>query len=230
MIEFSLARVPVRIRPSFWIVAGLLGLGLGDPRLLALWVAVVFVSVLVHEMGHALTARRFGADAAVELNTIGGLTSWRSDGRGLTPGRRAAVAAAGSAAGIALGLATLGSFHLVGPTGGLIGLAVTMIVWVNIGWGVLNWLPIRMLDGGHLVMSLLDLVAGDRAERIADGIFLLTALVAVAAAVYFRLPIVTVMAAFVLVLEIARHVRRRSRDGAGEAAGRPTPAAETPEE
>lgn len=206
VIRFSIAGIPVRVRLSFWIVAGLLGLGLGDGRLVAGWVAIVFVSVLVHEMGHAVMARRYGAEASVELNTLGGLTSWRSNDGEMAPRRRALVAAAGSAAGIVLGLTVLGVYQLLDPSGGMTGVVVAMIAWVNVGWGVLNWLPIRMLDGGHLVVSLLDIVAPRRADRIADGVFLVTALAGLGAAVYFRHVFVVVLAAFVLMVEVGRHV------------------------
>ena len=67
--------------------------------LIAAWIAIVFVSILVHELGHALTARAYGAEVEIELNGVGGLTRWSIPSDRLGPGRRALVAAAGSAVG-----------------------------------------------------------------------------------------------------------------------------------
>ncbi|CAN5833723.1 hypothetical protein BH23ACT5_BH23ACT5_04280 [soil metagenome] len=206
MIRFSILGIPVKIRPTFWLVAGFLGFGIGDTRLLVVWVVIVFLSVLAHELGHALTARRFGAEVDITLTTLGGLTAWRLPQGEMTPGRRAIVAAAGSAVGIVLGLAILGAYLAVGSDGGTSAFVVTMIVWVNVGWGVLNWLPIRPLDGGHLVTSLLELAVPKRAERIADVIFMISSLAALAAAVRFRLFFVMALAALMLWWEVSRHL------------------------
>jgi Zn-dependent protease len=206
VIKFSVGGIPVAVRPSFWIVAGLLGFGLEGAEMVAIWIAIVFVSVLAHELGHALTARRFGAEVAITLTTLGGLTSWRAPEGKIPPGRRAAVAAAGSGVGIVLGLIVLAGYLLVNPPGRQLAEVVTMIVWVNVGWGVLNWLPIRPLDGGHLLTSLLDMVAPTRADKIANFIFLLTSVLALAAALYFRLVFVAILAAFMAWSEIGGYL------------------------
>ena len=57
---FTLFRVPVRVHPLFWLIAALFGGITGDLRTLIIWVASVFLSVLVHKMGHAPAMRRFG--------------------------------------------------------------------------------------------------------------------------------------------------------------------------
>ncbi|MGH8911931.1 MAG: site-2 protease family protein [Acidimicrobiia bacterium] len=206
MIKFSLGGIPVSVRPTFWLVAGLLGFGLEGPELVAIWVAIVFVSVLAHELGHAVTARGFGAEVAITLTTLGGLTSWRAPEGHLSPGRRAAVAAAGSAVGIVLGLVVLGVYLAVAPISPTVRLVVRMIVWVNVGWGVLNWLPIRPLDGGHLLTSLLELVLPRKADRVGDVIFLVTSLLALGAALYFRFIFVAILAGFMAWSEVNRHI------------------------
>lgn len=205
VIKFSLGGIPVTIRPSFWLVALFLGFGL-DRALLIAWVVIVFVSVLVHELGHAVAARHYGAEVAITLTTLGGLTRWSVSEGSMSPGRRALVAAAGSATGIVLGLMVLGFFYVTRPWGNTAASIVMLVVWVNVGWGVLNWLPIRPLDGGHLVLALLDLVAPKRADKIATAIFLTTSLGAVAAAIYFRLLFAAALAGFMAWIEISRHI------------------------
>ena len=69
--------MPVTVRSSFLIVAALIGfLGVGSIEQTIAWIFIVFVSILIHELGHAFTARRFGSQVAIELNGFGGLTRW----------------------------------------------------------------------------------------------------------------------------------------------------------
>ena len=57
-LRFNLFGIPVRVHPLFWLVAAILGAGSDpDPIELLLWIGTVFVSILIHEMGHALAAR-----------------------------------------------------------------------------------------------------------------------------------------------------------------------------
>ena len=112
-LEFSLARVPVRVSAWFWVAAALLGwnvcqaLSGGDQRellrLLVAWVGVVLVSLLVHELGHAFAYRRFGQPAHVVLYHFGGLAIPDAWGRRhLRPIQRLMVSAAGPLAQLAL--------------------------------------------------------------------------------------------------------------------------------
>jgi hypothetical protein len=122
-LEFSLLRVPVRVSAWFWVAAALLGwnvcqaLADGDQRellrLLVAWVGVVFVSLLVHEFGHALAYRRFGQAANVVLYHFGGLAIPSPWGRRhLRPIQRLIVSAAGPFAQLALAaLASACPFH-----------------------------------------------------------------------------------------------------------------------
>ena len=72
--HFHVLGIPVRIEPFFWIAAVLLAYNLGDARLILMWVAVVLVSVLVHELGHAVALKAFGQSSVIVLHGFGGLT------------------------------------------------------------------------------------------------------------------------------------------------------------
>ncbi|MBA2116964.1 site-2 protease family protein [Bremerella alba] len=72
-LHFSLLNVPVRVHPLFWLVALLMGFNGGDPKTVLLWIVAVFVSILVHEMGHALVIRWYGWSPSVVLYSFGGL-------------------------------------------------------------------------------------------------------------------------------------------------------------
>jgi Zn-dependent protease len=116
-INFQLLGFPVRIHPLFWLMGFLTGFGFsGQPdgfRVLT-WILVLFVSILVHELGHALLFRRFGQAAHIVLYAMGGLavpgddaphSSWSSfstsnyNRRSHTPTEHIIISFAGPAAG-----------------------------------------------------------------------------------------------------------------------------------
>lgn len=76
-LHFRVGPFPVRVHPLFWLITLLLGMGTfqnpNPPIMIALWLVVVFISILVHELGHALAMRRFGYGARVVLYSFGGL-------------------------------------------------------------------------------------------------------------------------------------------------------------
>jgi Zn-dependent protease len=154
----------IRIHPSFFVMAAILGLG-GSLTSTLVWIVVVTASILVHELGHAIAARRFGRAAKIELYSLGGVTHHGGD-RTLSYGQRAIVSIAGPAAGLALGALTLllASREWV-PRGPFTDLVVRQMLWVNIGWGALNLLPILPLDGGQLLQAGLDALTGGRGLR-----------------------------------------------------------------
>jgi Zn-dependent protease len=204
VISFRLFGIPVAVRPSFLLIAALLGLSSRRLDLVVAWVGVVFVSILVHELGHALTARAFGAKVEIELNGIGGLTSWSSTEEEFGPGRRATVAAAGSAVGVVFGGLIWLIATFTGPFSGVSGFVVSNMIWVNVFWGLLNWLPIRPLDGGHLLVSLLQKVTPARAERIANVVFFVTAVAALAIALWLERIFIVVLAGWLVLGELTR--------------------------
>jgi Zn-dependent protease len=176
LIAFPVLGIPVRVRPSFLLIAALLGLvGTTDPVFVAAWIAIVFVSILIHELGHALTARAFGADVEIELNGIGGLTRWSVPQDSLGPGRRALIAGAGSAVGVVFGLIVWAVALQFGPYRDLSFFVINNLIFVNVFWGLLNWLPVRPLDGGHLLLSLLEKFAPSHVDLIAKVVFIATA-------------------------------------------------------
>jgi Zn-dependent protease len=78
-LHFRLLGFPIRVHPFFWLVVVFLGVGTGknetDPVELITWVAVVFVSIVVHELGHAIMQRTYGGHPWITLYSFGGLAS-----------------------------------------------------------------------------------------------------------------------------------------------------------
>jgi Zn-dependent protease len=152
--HFMLFGIPVRVEPGFWVVALLLGYYPGTTvGLLVAWVAIVFVSILLHELGHALAFVAFGDRPAILLHPFGGLTFGRSR-------RKRWESVAVSLAGPLSALFLLGVPALVlqHSDWALESIdrenLVRLVVWVNVGWSVFNLLPILPLDGGHVAQEL----------------------------------------------------------------------------
>jgi hypothetical protein len=145
----------------------------------------------------------YGSTVAIELNGLGGLTRWSAPDGALTPGRRALIAAAGSATGLLFGGLVWLVDSSIDPGDPLVGWILASTVRVNVFWGVLNWLPIRPLDGGHLLESLLQKVAPKRAETIARIVFTTTAAAALVAAISLRNIFIAVLAGWLLLMEFS---------------------------
>ena len=173
-LRFRLLRFPVRVHPLFWLGAALLGANYLDagPEYLLIWVAVVLVSIVVHELGHAVVLRRFGTESQIVLYIFGGLAvPWAAvSGRG----RRILVSLAGPVAGFLLyGLiyASNRAFAWATLPNGLPANGVPlwflyqMLIFVNLYWGILNLLPVYPLDGGQVSREVCVHVWGTRGRR-----------------------------------------------------------------
>jgi Zn-dependent protease len=168
-IEFSLFRIPVRIHLWFWLMAlwlWTLNSEQGWAGLL-IWVVVVFQGILMHELGHAIVGRVFGRQPRIELIALGGLTWWEQQ-EPMSPGRSLMVSAAGPAVGIFIGslsLVLMDALRIPDPS--LARYAFRSLIFVNLGWGILNLLPVLPLDGGNIVASLMELLAPSRGRLLA---------------------------------------------------------------
>lgn len=217
MVRFSILGIPIHIRPSFWLVAAIIFpfpfsvLGRSESwPFLGAWLVVVAVSVIAHELGHAVTARRFGAEVDMTLYALGGFTRWATT-RPISPWRRVIVAAAGSSTGFVLGGLVLLAMRtdLVPAEPRVVSFAFESFWQVNILWGALNWLPVRPLDGGHIFLGTMQGLFGDRGERIADVVFPLVTVVGGWLAFTNGFVFAAFFAVFILMDEMRRWSARR---------------------
>jgi Zn-dependent protease len=151
--HFSLFGIPVRIGAGFLVTVLVFGSLGPTPGAAAVRVAIVFVSILVHELGHALVARAYGARPVIEMHALGGITHHGEIA--FTRARHALVALAGPFAGFALGLVIwLATRHAtLTPVQAL--LVDFAVRWVSLGWGIINLLPVLPFDGGHVLAAVL---------------------------------------------------------------------------
>jgi Zn-dependent protease len=173
-VNLRLGSIPVRVRLPFLFLALVLGARLERPDLVAIWVVIVFVSVLVHELGHALVGRMFGLAPQIELHGMGGTTSWAS-GRDIGHLRSIAISLAGPFAGFAIAALLVLSGRLgFQPKSPFAMVALKLAFDVNFWWGVFNLAPMLPLDGGNVMRSALNGLTKGRGEKAARVVSIIT--------------------------------------------------------
>ena len=121
----------------------------------ALTAVVLLFGVLLHELGHAVVARRFGLQVdGITLSWMGGVT--RIEGDAQSPGAEFAIAGVGPLVSAAFGgLLWVVRVLVEGAGGGR--LAVSALGWlavINVVLAVFNLLPAAPLDGGRVLHSV----------------------------------------------------------------------------
>lgn len=159
MLHFRLFGFPVQVHWMFWLLCLFLGMpfleqdgpaGLG---MFALVTAVVFGSIIWHELGHAWARKKSGEPySEITLHGMGGLCS--GPGR-FTRWESVFIAAAGPGASLLLGAVTFLLFYLPGSKDPWMSFFIGQMLWVNVGWAIINLFPILPLDGGHILQGLL---------------------------------------------------------------------------
>ena len=178
----SIRGIPIRIHITLllffvWIAFTYWISGLGPTGTVTgvLLLALVFVTIVLHELMHALVARRFGVHTRdILLLPIGGIASLeRTPER---PGHERALALAGPAFNLVvalflwLGLALAGSDYSLQTAGRGEAFAL-QLMWINVVLAGFNLLPAFPLDGGRALRALLSRVTSrERATAIAAGI------------------------------------------------------------
>lgn len=198
-ISWQMFGIPVRVQPWFWPMAAFTGwyssLPYGIEYLLA-WIVCVFVSVLIHELGHIYMGRLFGSHGHIVLYGFGGVaigsTSLASRAQ------RIAVSFAGPLAGfVYLGLVILAARlvrpdefpqmveftkwwlglsdqHFVGPPSMIQHIFFSLVI-INLFWGLMNLLPIWPLDGGRISREIFAGLDPRNGDKVALGVSLVVA-------------------------------------------------------
>jgi Zn-dependent protease/CBS domain-containing protein len=182
---FRVGGTDVRLHPTFflllaWIAAlGWMRRGAAAAIDAVVFMASLFLCVLLHEFGHVFAARRYGiATRDVTLLPIGGVASL--DRMPEKPSQDIVVALAGPAVNVVIAVLLLALHHLQGgtmassqfaelerPHAGLL----LQLAAANIALVVFNLVPAFPMDGGRVLRALIASQTGYvRATRIAAGI------------------------------------------------------------
>ncbi|MEE3369525.1 MAG: site-2 protease family protein [Planctomycetota bacterium] len=215
-LHFRIIGFHVRVTPFFWLAAGVLGHSLAvgfsyelqdqSPTtgvLLLLWILCVFLSILIHELGHALAMRYYGMNARIVLWHFGGIavpesvSSFVGFGARTKPHAQILISAAGPIAQLLLAIvviigARLGGFrvdtlidwvnstfaltsdNLVDPSPE-VGVLLTFLLFPSISWALLNLLPIYPLDGGQISREICTLFSMSNGTRISLAVSIVAA-------------------------------------------------------
>lgn len=208
-LRFNLFDIPIRVSWTFWIAAFVFGYGLAQKldlylgansigllQTLLVWSACLFVSIVIHELGHSLAFRYYGIESSIVLYHFGGMaipgrsrTTDHSFG-GLTPQQNIWISLAGPLAQLGSGVLVVIAVKLAGyqlivfsmmpeflnfvPSfveGNPIdspGLFVLVTAYIlpSILWALLNLLPMLPLDGGQVMRSVVQLAGGNIVQAL----------------------------------------------------------------
>jgi len=160
----SVAGVPILVAPSWFLIAAVITIlfapaignelpGVGNWRygVSFAFAVLLYASVLVHELGHTLTARAFGLPVRrITLHLLGGLSEIEQEPDSAS--KEFLVAAAGPV--VSLGLAGAGYVSLQGLTPSTVAYVLLLeVTGANLLVGLFNLLPGLPLDGGRILRA-----------------------------------------------------------------------------
>ncbi len=207
MFRFHIGSIPVEVHFSHLAISGLIAwmmVGgfpykdwpgpLIDPKhpdwkvtyalCIGMWMAIVSVSILVHELGHAVVSRLYGYRPTIHLVGLGGLTNPNAN-ETIPWHRDVLLTLAGPLSGLTLGLLS-GMFFLVlkqvGVAAGPVSYALLGMFLANLIWAFFNLLPVSSFDGGRISSALLMRGFGRKGFLMAQ---LLSVVVSVAALAFW---------------------------------------------
>lgn len=160
VVRFNLLGTKVQIQPGFWLL--ILFLALATQRSLASQLTLgvtLLLTIVVHELGHALMARRLGLNPVIVIHTFGGITTYAPPVV-LTRSIAIRVTLAGPALGLlsaVLGLMVLklGPMVMGHPWSSMVSTALLEFTQINAFWSIVNLLPVMPFDGGQVLVLLL---------------------------------------------------------------------------
>jgi Zn-dependent protease len=172
----SVAGIDVNVTSSWFIILAVITLlfaprierqvpGLGGWSYAAAiaFAVLLYLSVLLHEISHALAARGFGMPVrSINLHFLGGATEIEEEAS--TPWREFVVAVVGPLTSLAVGGVGIALTLLLGD--GLLGYAVALLAGANIVVGVLNLVPGLPLDGGRVLQAAVWGLTRDRRRGV----------------------------------------------------------------
>ncbi len=166
MFRFTLFKIPVTAHGFFFLLTAFLGGGLhanspSEWHHVLIFMAAAFVSIIAHELGHALTGLHFGAPSVqISLHGMGGAASF--PGAHFSRKSRILMTAAGPGASIVLaGVFIVLSLFVIDIDRAttslppLLAAFIRTLIRINLFWSFINLCPVLPMDGGQILRDLL---------------------------------------------------------------------------
>ncbi|HYM59430.1 MAG TPA: M50 family metallopeptidase [Thermoanaerobaculia bacterium] len=188
----SIRGTTIEVEPSFLLLLAFFvvtSLDDGLPRAL-LWIPVLLISVLIHELAHAGTIGLFGyGSSEIRLRGFGGVTINR---RKAKPWHDLLISLAGPLSSFALAWTMYQVPSWLPGIGRdpMLAVLVPFLAAANKWWGIFNLLPVVPLDGGQALRSFLHILTSDRtafviAVWVSIVVAVLVAILGILAHLYF---------------------------------------------
>ena len=154
-VRFNLFGIPIRIHPIFWLSAAMMRWNPDRLEIVVLAVICVLVSVLVHELGHALVLRHYGYPSEIVLYFLGGYATATR----LPTWKQIWSLAAGPLAGFSLAALVFAVRHIPGTDSVFrsypaVAEVYLMLMFSGMIVNLMNLVPCIPLDGGQIMAAL----------------------------------------------------------------------------
>jgi Zn-dependent protease len=165
----SIGKTSIDIDFSFIIIVGLFVVINYNPELgihyALLWIPIVFISVLFHELAHAGTIAALGfGSSQIVLGGMGGVTINQRRAR---PWQDFLISVAGPVSSFLMAIvATLAAQTALGRTDKMLMVLLPFLALANIWWGLFNLIPVPPLDGGHATRDFFRMFLNERTAFI----------------------------------------------------------------
>jgi Zn-dependent protease len=164
----SIGKTSIDVDFSFFILLGLfVVLNYDESRPLQyalIWIPVLFLSVLIHELAHAAAIALFGFGAShIVLGGMGGYTA-NENRRQARPWQGFVISVAGPASSFLLmGISfAVWQFTAVGQTDKFLAVFLPLSMFANVWWGFFNLIPVPPLDGGRATRDFFRMFLDER--------------------------------------------------------------------
>ena len=157
-LHFRMFGIPVRVHPFFWLTSALMFWDPDHPEHVILGAIAMFISVLVHELGHAAMFRHYGWQSDIVLYAMGGFAT----GAALPPWKYVRCVAAGPLVGLIFWAVIYALYWIIGDYARWLfvdypSLSYLFLVlnFAGLIVNLMNLVPVVPLDGGQIMATLL---------------------------------------------------------------------------
>jgi Zn-dependent protease len=165
----SIGKTSIDVDFSFIILVGLFTVINYNPQMgiqyALVWIPIVFLSVLIHELAHAAMIALLGFGASqIVLGGMGGVTVNKRQAK---PWQDFLISVAGPASSFVMAfLATIAAATTFGRTDRMMIVLLPWLAVANVWWGMFNLIPVPPLDGGHATRDFFRMFLNERSAFV----------------------------------------------------------------